>query len=347
LKALKCLTFAAAVLVAAVLMTGAAFAGDYHSGTQLVCSDCHTMHYSVSHSYTGGAAPGDLAGGPNPLLLKKPAADLCLACHDGSATAGPDVLNANTGTHVREAGALSRLTGNTGGYDVYMGHTLGSTASAPGSSPAWSAAAGLTCTDCHGAHNSTGSNRNIQGTLGMNAWRNVNRRAGNNSSMVAPLKDVVISYEVGANTGAYDISEGSAALGNFATHYSIDNVTLEEPVSTSSGVAVWCMKCHTNYHGSSADGNMNNGTAWLRHPTADADLSTVDITRWNALTTHPKVMGTGATATPTCLTCHKAHGNLNPFGLIYMNGAGGTVTEEGDGGTGFRDTCRQCHNKGA
>jgi len=45
---------------------------------------------------------------------------------------------------------------------------------------------------------------------------------------------------------------------------------------------------------------------------------------------------------PTCLTCHKAHGNRNPFGLIFM-GNTGRITEEGTTGGRYVDLCRQCH----
>ena len=54
---------------------------------------------------------------------------------------------------------------------------------------------------------------------------------------------------------------------------------------------------------------------------------------------------TGTDVTPSCFSCHKAHGNKNPFGLIYMSGTG-TVTEQGDtGGRALEDLCRQCHSQ--
>jgi hypothetical protein len=45
------------------------------------------------------------------------------------------------------------------------------------------------------------------------------------------------------------------------------------------------------------------------------------------------------------MSCHKAHGNQNSFGLIYMSGTG-TVTEEGDDGVQAKDLCKQCHVQG-
>jgi hypothetical protein len=56
------------------------------------------------------------------------------------------------------------------------------------------------------------------------------------------------------------------------------------------------------------------------------------------------------TITPSCFSCHKGHGNDNPFGLIFMGGATATAvtpaTENGDGGN-FRSMCHQCHAQGA
>ena len=103
-----------------------------------------------------------------------------------------------------------------------------------------------------------------------------------------------------------------------------------------------------------------NATPWKRHPTADVNIgesgtSTTYISslaRYNTVTNKVKVMdsqgtwlGTNTTLTPSCFSCHKAHGNKNPFGLIFMNGTG-TRTEEGDGGV-YKDLCRQCHSEGA
>ena len=54
-----------------------------------------------------------------------------------------------------------------------------------------------------------------------------------------------------------------------------------------------------------------------------------------------------ADVTPTCITCHKAHGNGNPFGLIFRAGSG-APTEDGDtDGSSLRDLCGQCHVQGA
>ena len=113
------------------------------------------MHYSQQHDYDGnpGANNGTggglayspkqatLGNGPNEYLLRNVASDLCLSCHDNQDFA-PDVLGANTGTHVRQAGGLNKI-GYTGAYAEYKGHTLGTEhPNVPGSS----------CLNCHPAH---------------------------------------------------------------------------------------------------------------------------------------------------------------------------------------------------
>jgi hypothetical protein len=112
------------------------------------------------------------------------------------------------------------------------------------------------------------------------------------------------------------------------------------------------------------------GTPWLRHPTADVniggnaaapDSQTFVSSLANYRQTAARGSGHAAkvmdanhlwtgdatmdrTITPSCFSCHKGHGNNNPFGLIFMGG-NSTPTEEGDGGN-FRSMCHQCHTEG-
>jgi hypothetical protein len=54
--------------------------------------------------------------------------------------------------------------------------------------------------------------------------------------------------------------------------------------------------------------------------------------------------------TPSCFSCHKGHGNQNPFGLIFLARDSSLVTEEGTSGVtsdiGIRNLCGQCHVQG-
>jgi hypothetical protein len=326
------------ISVAALLvMVGVSFAGDYHTNTTLICADCHVMHYSQTHGYSAdgsGAylAPG--AGGPNEFLLRYELPKLCLACHDGQLGI-PDVLEANTGVNVRAAGALNKTT-STGTYVPTDGHTLGSTAVAPGGT--YQAANGLDCNSCHSVHGGDGRYRNLRSTYG------------------------TITYAISTNDLAKDVFE-RAARG-----YDAEDVDYNEPgTGTTSKMGAWCQGCHTSFHGSSSAAGMRDqsapaGQGWFRHPTADANIGAIggghsSLDTFKAMLYRPKVMsatgqwGTQGTAwadapstlTPSCFTCHKAHGNANPFGLMYMTGSA-APGENGDG-TEVRELCSTCHNK--
>jgi len=342
------------LLLTAVMLVGAAawaVAGDFHNGTTLICSDCHVAHYSQQHGYTVGGLYTPLGpGGPFPNLLRDDDNKVCLACHNGSSFA-PDVFGVNGGVPmVREAGGLNVASGhllsNDPGYDIIDGHTLYSTDPPPGlgTSAYVASAIGLRCIDCHAQHGTTN-------------YRNLLNRglfAGD-----------TVSYAISTNDLTKDVFEHAAAT------YDIGSVDFNEPDTRNSHYAQWCSGCHKDFHGKGGDANMgglaggvtsSNATPWKRHPVADVNIgesgasSTYisSLARYAGLTNKVKVMdsqglwtGTGAdnTLTPSCFSCHRAHGTMNAFGLIFMSGTG-TVTEEGDGGV-YKDLCRQCHTEGA
>jgi hypothetical protein len=343
------------LLLTGALMVGVvalAAAGDFHVGTSLVCSDCHVAHYSQSHGYTVGGIFTPLgAEGPYEDLLRDDPNKVCLACHNGASFA-PDVFGANGGTTgVRQAGGLNAATGhglsNDAGYDQIDGHTLYSTAMPPGAGTTAyvPGAEGLTCVNCHAQHGIAAQYRNL-----------LNR--GN-------FAGDTLSYAVGTNDLTRDVFERGAA------EYTIDRVDFNEPSPRQSHYGKWCQTCHKDFHGQGGDANMGglaggvtstNATPWKRHPTADVNIGESgtaatfisSLARYAGVTNKVKVMdsqglwtGTGSdnTVTPSCMSCHKAHGNMNGFGLIFMIGTG-TVTEEGDGGV-YKDLCRQCHSQGA
>jgi len=317
-----------------------AVAGDYHTGSTLVCSDCHVMHYSQSHGYnadgTGSFTP--LGGsGPYEYLLRNDVNDLCLTCHDGSSYA-PDVLGVNTNSYVREAGALNRLGDGT----EATGHTLDATTTAPGSSPAWNNPDGLECVDCHQPHG--------YHPLG-NSYRNLYYAPGNET-----YPGVLVDYSTGTQTDTVAVYQ--VANTPMSNHYATSNVWFNEPDPTGSAYADFCKGCHTNVHGAKGGTELGGATGegWVRHPTNDADIGAIggghsNLGVYLSMTNKVKVMAAGGdwdnptNPTPSCMTCHKAHGNQNAFGLIYMSGTG-TVTEEGDDGTSAKDLCKQCHVQG-
>ena len=334
---------AGALLIAVPVL----MAGDYHSGDDLVCQECHVMHYSQAHGYnSNGTGPYTTlgSGGPFEYLLRDNINDLCLACHNGMASA-PDVLEAQTGTVVRQAGALNLNDANP--YFAETGHTLNVPDVAPGGSWAPDTSTGFVCTHCHEPHGEPGSGN--PDTTGLGQYRNMRSDPGDSTGMW-------VLYAVGTNDNTRSVFERSAAS------YHVDSVDFNEPLATGSRYAAWCQSCHTNFHGTSGSSNMggSGGIGWLRHPTADADIGDVGGNHSSAgvfasRTNKVKVMtGTDnwdpdtsevTDHTPSCFSCHKAHGNQNAFGLIFMKGTG-TVDEEGDDGTEVRDLCKQCHTQG-
>lgn len=352
---------AAAVLSA--LLAAPAVAGDYHTGTTLNCADCHVMHYSQSHGYSangGGQFVIPFAGGPFHYLLRGEINDTCLACHDGTNFA-PDVLGQNTGSDVRQAGALNRPGFNTAGYFDSTGHTLDSTAVAPGGT--WSNADGLNCVNCHSQHGRGGAS-------GASLWRNLVSDAGGGSWGDTPVT-YVNSATVPTPPFTKDIWQKTALV------FDESNVEFLEPVNTASAMATYCGGCHSNFHGAlggSEVGGQFDGTNWtefVRHPNAGVNIgaiggghSNLNMYKEGNRTGTPKgkvnfvkvmsetgVWGNTATAadglTPTCVSCHKAHGNQNAFGLIYRQGTG-TLTEQGDTGGGlYENLCGQCHVQAA
>jgi hypothetical protein len=343
-------------LVAVAAVAGLSWAGDYHYNQDLVCTDCHTMHFSQQHGYNPDgsgnfAVPG--GAGPHTYLLRNDVNDLCLSCHNGQ-TFAPDVFEANTNSYTRQGGALNEA-GGSADYPEATGHTLGSTATAPGSSPAWSNPIGLECTDCHSGHGRTSS-----GTAAPGGYRNLFRETAGFASITYSRLDVD-----GSNNLANWVFEDSSS-GVTASHYGRDHITFNEPDPTASRYADFCKSCHTNFHGAVGGPELGGTgvppTEFVRHPTAGANIgaaggghSAVSQLVADGANQVQCLSPTGVRAgsytaantdlTPSCMTCHKGHGNKNAFGLVYMVGTG-TITEEGDNGTDMRNTCRACHRQG-
>lgn len=326
------------VLLSALFVAGTAVlaaAGDFHYGTTLVCSDCHVAHYSQSHGYAAGNNQFTPlgAGGPFAGLLRDDENKLCLSCHNNQSWA-PDVFGQNGGAAMlRQAGGLNVAAGhgltNDASYDEIDGHTLYSTATPPGgaTSAYVPGPEGLVCSNCHGVHGSAVQYRNLQ--------------------LRGIFAGDTVSYAIGTNDLTKAVYERSAR------GYAEADVDFNEPDVRNSAYGKWCQNCHTDFHGQSGDPNMGPVGEWHRHPTADVDMGSSARTRWAGKTNRVKLMDsqglwtggtTNTTLTPSCMSCHKGHGNMNSFGLIFMNGTG-TRTEEGDGGQ-YRDLCRQCHGMG-
>lgn len=309
------------------------------------------MHFSQSHGYNPSGTGGflGLGGFAQPKLLRASVNDLCTACHDGT-VAATDVLDAeNTGSQidiVRTAGYLAR-EGVSGG--PHGGHRLDSLDIAPGSSPSWSAASengpgiGLTCINCHDAHGAPG-NAHPTGSQ----YRNLRSDPGFSTG-----RWVTYNPTPGANDLTRDVFVRQARA------YDESQMDWNEPDTQRSAIARWCLACHTDMHGGSGSSGFDGGApgpidSLDKHPFEKKNLSNKMITQINSLTNRVKLLSSfgqwnpvGSDATPTCITCHRAHGNANPYGLIFRSGTG-IPTENGDtNGSTVTDLCNQCHEGGA
>jgi hypothetical protein len=250
---MKRLLLSLTVVVAACLAI-VATAGDYHVGTQLVCSDCHVMHGSKAHAAGAGdstyAYP--FAAGPYAKLLRgETVNNVCLGCHDGQ-TGVPDVLCDNSASGLtpngRRAGALNAAANtfginNSGSYVHEDGHSLFSEEVPPGnvggtgavgSNKALIVLEGLECTSCHGAH----GNKYYRNMMGYTSAKNPP------TYMPMQWKGIEVNYQIGGTP--MDTAWVYEALPH---NYDNANVNYQEPDPARSAYGEWCGVCHGTVHG--------------------------------------------------------------------------------------------------
>lgn len=353
---MKKLTFAAAALVWA----GAALAGDYHQSSTLKCSECHTMHASRAHGLQGSDPLADIGWTGNPafpndkLLIQTGVNETCLACHNNVANA-PDVFGENEqsmASGVRSAGALNGAVGShslgAGGYADWMGHTLGSAAPPPGYTGVWDPASeGFHCGNCHAVHGST-MFRNLGG--GTNKVGTQTQKSAGVFNAAGPAYNAIVG---GVRVpGVNDDIFVNVDTRTYATN------DVEFRIGTG-GMNRYCAVCHGDYHnvgGDNSNTTASNGINFVRHPTSGVNVgatTTLPVASPATVLVRPAYdAATPTTAQAACLSCHKGHGNLRGFGIVYPDAAGGTFAneEEGnaaaDGVTGLypiRNTCVVCH----
>ncbi len=361
-------------------------AGEWHSGQNLLCTDCHTMHFSQAHNWDGTtpvptdpAINGNWLGatGPNHYLLKLPENDLCMTCHDGQ-TFAPDVVGLNTNaspSQGRMAGAVNDPTLGAP-YEEWKGHTLGSTDVPPGYNPSvigagdwYNEANGLRCINCHAQHGPAASYRNLGPfSIGFPTY-NLTRPTYVIGTTNVATQDVWVNIPA-----PYTPNSGSAAT--FNPYYDYANLNYNRNDATSGTVQranrldTLCGACHGDFHGGPTDatvGGIATGAGWEefeRHPQAvTIGLLTgghSNLGRFQGATTKVKVYSDQASfvdASPGCISCHKAHGNQNPFGLFFLNRNATGIGEQGGYGPGqveaangyqiaYRNLCGQCHVQG-
>jgi len=346
-NSMKIMNLTLALFVALILLAAIpVFA--FHNGSQLVCDNCHTMHYSE-----GGVAPPSKAegypqnadsGGPfEHLLLKANQTDLCLQCHmNNQYTGAPSVLNTSPGSGTLLPGGdfgyvysvtMSALPGQVpGGHNPFGNSAALSKNINPspdggvsGLVPPGNTGTALTnfvCTNCHGVHGPESGNVNVSRLASYQnyGYRLLTPEPNGNSTLVST--DSIISQ-------AWIVSGGAIVPGP-------DGANLQQNESATNhnvymgGFSEWCSGCHGNFHSeSSLDPNVWDGTAYVRHPT-NLNLASIR-TYGNGCTydyTYPlvEVSGTwtntaGGTISTNdkimCLTCHKAHATAYPNSLRW------------------------------
>lgn len=309
----------------------------FHSGSTLACSDCHISHASQTHlrdpNAPGMNEPVPYVGNPNPKLLRAgDPLDLCLTCHDGRSFA-PDVLNEDAnGLAQRSAGFFGNPDAvNPHGHD--LGHGLPKAPDELCIRCHWGSPDDrkVTCIDCHAPHGN-GRARNLQWA----SWPQGTPELGLFSS---PLGSGMARYE------AANVSYGS--LGSEALR-EVTNI---------------CLDCHHVFTGGwyiDPDGNGIHN----RHPSFDSERGSPNtISQGDAQgttvsshwvggtgsgfygTTRVRSVVPGATGYAAgtvvdagngvfCLSCHRAHGSDQDFGMVWPLSGGLSATG-----------CDQCHLK--
>ena len=307
----------------------------YHYAANLVCSDCHTMHYSQSHGYNAdGSGTVDPMGdtGPYPRLLKNNVLDLCLTCHDSHAGI-PDVVGADVnGLQERSAGFFAPAD-----QVSPRGHDLGHNAPTGGnlcSKCHWGTEEDkrVTCIDCHSVHGN-GNPRNLQwasypegtpplglftaaGATGVAKYDRSNTAYGTlNSVALREVSNICIDCHHTVSGAYYNDPDGDGIHSKHPAYESErgDPNSIDQGLARgSSDPAHWIAGVGTGFDGAArvpfmASGASDHGAATVIDPALNGVF---------------------------CLSCHKAHGSQSPFGLVWEAGTGA-------GPKG----CDQCHAK--
>ena len=356
------------VAAAALVWAGSASAqvvaagSQHHAPAGLSCSECHVMHASRSHTYSGAVSTADTRynqGTGHPKLLVADGTNAtCLACHDAPGT-NTDVFKSTTSTllNLRSGGALNGAVAGHEDNTVYQdwqGHTLGSQATPPGWDTAngtYSAGTeGFNCSLCHAVHGGAAD-----------AFRNLggSRYMGPAPLFAAATNPFVTNYPTFSTTGnTFPAIDATADVTYYASGFRPPGVSSSKDARNvaygvgsantngTNGMNRYCAVCHGNFHNS---GMTDAAGDYLKHPTTGSpDIvarMTTNVSQFGV--TRPVFTANDKTAGEVgCLTCHKAHGNKRAYGLIWpANGVAESATtnyEDGDG-TNYQSLCKTCH----
>ncbi len=297
----------------------------FHDAESIVCSKCHTMHYSeggAEPSTSANGALNDGVGGPRKYLLYKNYTDLCLTCHTEGQGA-PSVYSPSGSPSVLKPGGDFYYSKTTSpGYGKAFGHNPGGILGlddsfsangnvAPGGTFPTSQLSCISCHDPHGDPDKTDGYRLLLYKPG--DW------TGDNLEVV----------------GVPNSLGGSESQTNRPRYI--------------GGFSAWCGACHSHpddtgggFHGSlPTDPDVGNGLDWIRHPTDVA----MGILASNYGTTPSYLLPIQDTNFNSrvdsgdqvfCLSCHRAHATPYRNALRWDPAAPSTGTAG----------CNPCHKVG-
>jgi hypothetical protein len=308
----------AIVFIFSNLYPASVLAGQYHEGSNLLCPQCHTMHYSGGWLETGG--PFDkLLRSPSPL-------DICLSCHkNDTRTSAPDVIGADIHGTDRAAGFFP----DDYDTDNPNGHNLSANPPYICQRCHWASPEDqkVTCIDCHAPHGNAGY-RNLQ-------WSS---DPGGEPEIRAFIKSGVSGF---AKYERSNIGYVAPSTGAGASYREVTNI---------------CLDCHhvfsgNQYTGGQGErvkhpvvdterdvflkindtGNNTDPTHWVSGQGEGFSIGRLpfivfDATDYDTATTVAEDNGV------FCLSCHKAHGSQYDSSLRW------------DYTSGSSEGCQQCHN---
>lgn len=298
----------------------------YHNGGTLVCVECHGNGSKTSATRFASMERRS-------SLRSEDALDTCLGCHDGKIGI-PDVVGDDVNNlRARSAGRFEAPgRRNPHGHDLAygLGEQVGTSAVCSRCHSGGMATASVTCVDCHDPHGN-GRPRNLRFASDPAATPQL-------GLLVSPLASGLERYE-----------SDNVAFGT------LDSEQLRE----ASAV---CVDCHHAMSGAMHVDPNHDGLHEM-HPTYDSEHGATNVIRQGASkgTSDPghweRGAGSGfvgaervrivtrgadsyararvvnaATNGVFCLSCHRAHGSDQPFGLVW-------TAARGSGPAG----CDQCH----